>query len=434
MAASANLSTGIRVRLSVMMFLQYAFQGIWLVTLGTYLSSPSAGEFTGVQIGSAFSMVAIGFIVSPFIVGMIADRFFSAQRILGVLNLAAAGFLFLASQAAVSSTGEAQPTLFLALLLAHCICYTPSWALTNTIAFNQMTNPGKQFPSIRVMGTLGWIAVGAISLFSKEITPLLGAERNIETTNLPMVFGACIGLAAGLFAFALPATPPKNTGGKVTFGDIIGVRALVLFKDRNFAVFALSSFLIMFSGVFYWNFANMFLNESNWEAAMFKMTLGQMSELVFLVSMPWFFARWGVKRMLLIGFAAWALRFVFFSFGDTGAMVALLYGGIILHGVCFDFFFVTGQLYTDHKAPKEVQASAQGLLSLIINGLGAFFGAIVSGNIVGIYAYTATVDGVDKTLHHWNIIWLFPAAMAFVFMIFFFIAFKDDIKVGEAEA
>ena len=428
MTNEAGLDTGVRVRLSAMMFLQYAFQGIWIIPLATYLS---AVGFSDGDIGSAYGMVAIGFIVAPFFVGMVADRFFAAQKVLGVLNILAAGLLFLAARVAVAADGTAQPGLFAWVMLAHCMCYTPSWALTNTIALNQMSNPGKQFPSIRVMGTIGWIVVSAVSLFSAKITGAVGYEGNIEATNLPMILGSVIGLATGLFAFTLPSTPAKKIDKKVTFGDILGVKALALFKDRNFAVFALSSFLIMFAGLFYWNFCNLFLNELDMKFAMFKQSMGQMAELVFLLLMPWFFARWGVKRMLLIGFWAWILRFICFSFGDLGSSTYLLYSGLLLHGVCFDFFFVTGQLYTDKKAPKEIQASAQGLLSLITFGAGWLVGSKLSGYIVGKYAVTEMVEGVEKTVgHDWNTVWLYPAGLAFAFMLLFVFTFKDDVKVG----
>jgi len=431
MTNEASLPAGVRTRLSVMMFLQYAFQGIWIIPLVTYLSGVG---FSDTEIGTAYGMVAIGFIIAPFFVGMIADRFFSAQYVLGVMNILAALLLLFASKVAVAADGTPQPGLFAWVLLAHCICYTPSWALTNTIALNQMSNPGNQFPSIRVMGTIGWIVVATISLFSNQITSALGYAGNIEATKLPMIFGAAIGLLSGVFAFTLPATPPKKSGEKVTFGDILGLKALALFRDFNFAMFALCSFLIMFAGLFYWNFCNLFLNELQMPAAMFKQSMGQMAELVFLLIMPWFFARWGVKKMLVIGFLAWIARFICFAFGDLGDKVFLLYLGLLLHGVCFDFFFVTGQLYTDKKASKEIQASAQGLISLITFGAGWFFGSKLSGFVINRYAVTATVEGIEKVVNHqWQTIWLYPAFMAFAFMLIFLFTFKDDVKVGARE-
>ena len=419
----------IRTRLSVMMFLQYAFQGIWIIPLGAYLNKVG---FSGEQIGSIYSTAALGFIIAPFFVGMIADRFFSAQKVLGVTNILAAILLFLASKMAVSPAGNPQPVVFWWILLAHCICYTPSWALTNTIALNQMSDPGRQFPGIRVLGTIGWIVVSTASLFSRQITEAVGYADNIELTRLPMIIGSGIGLAAGLFAFVLPSTPPKVTEHKTTFADILGVKALKLLKDRNFAIFAACSFLILFPGMFYWAFCNVFLNELQMPAAMFKQSMGQMAELVFLLIMPFFFARFGVKKMLLVGMLAWIARFICFSFGDLGSMVFLLYLGLLLHGVCFDFFFVTGQLYTDKKAPKEVQAAAQGLISFITFGLGWLIGALLAGSVVGKYV-TLTNEKAIPIMHNWHVIWMYPAVMALVITVVFCIFFKDDVIVGSTE-
>ncbi len=420
------MSPSIRIRLSAMMFLQYAFQGIWVIPLVTYLMQ--AG-YTGAEVGTMYGTIAIGFIVAPFFVGMIADRFFSAQHVLGVLNILAAVFLFAASQMAVTAEGDPQPRVFMWILLAHCICYTPSWALTNTIALNQMKNPGKEFPSIRVMGTIGWIVVSAITLFSAPISAFAGFETSYEASKLPMILGAFIGLAAGGFAFLLPNTPPKKTDHPVSAGDILGLKALDLLRERNFAVFTLCSFLIMLPGTFYWVFCNGFLNEIEWGAVAFKQSFGQMSEFLFLICMPFFFARFGVKKMLLIGMVAWFVRFVCFSFGDTGSMVGLLWLGIVCHGVCFDFFFVTGQLYVDKKAPKEIQAQAQGFITLITFGVGWFVGTKIAGGVVDRYV----CEAADAAAHDWQRIWYVPAAMALVIMILFVACFNDKAKVGHED-
>ncbi|MCY3019453.1 MAG: MFS transporter [Planctomycetota bacterium] len=381
----AGLAPNVRFRLSVMMFLQYAFNGIWIIPLFNYLTKTvgySDGEAAGM-----FSTTALGFIIAPFFVGMIADRFFSAEKILGVLNILAAVFLYMASEMAASADGKPQPGVMFWILLAHFLCYSPTWALTNTIALNQMSDPGKQFPSIRVMGTFGWIAVSTMCLFSDQITTAFGVSQKFEYTKVPMFIGSGIGLAAGLFSFFLPNTPPKSIGHTPTFGDIIGVKALSLFKDRNFLVFALTTFLILLPNMFYWGFCNMYLNETGMANVQFKQSIGQMAEVVFLYLMPLFFIRYGVKTMLAIGFLAWLARFFCFAFGyQTASLAFLLYTGLALHGICWDFFFVTGQLYTDKKAPKEVQASAQGLLSLITFGLGWFIGVNIAGTVIGQHA------------------------------------------------
>ena len=419
----ADMSPNTRIRLSVMMFLQYAFQGVWVIPLGFYLTKVG---YTGSQIGSMYGTIALGFIIAPFFVGMVADRFFSAQKVLGVVNILAAVLLFWASKTAVSPDGSAQPQVFFWVLLAHCIFYTPSWALTNTIALNQMSDPGKQFPSIRVLGTIGWIVVSAVTLLS----PVL--KMNIEATNLPMIIGAAIGMVTGIFSFFLPDTPPKPTEHKPTVADIIGIKAISLMKDRNFAVFAICSFLIMLPGTFYWIFCNVFLNEIGMEFAQLKQSMGQMSELVFMLIMPFFFARLGVKKMLLIGMLAWLARFLCFAYGDMASAVWLLYLGFILHGVCFDFFFVTGQLYTDKKAPNEIQAQAQGLISLITFGVGWLVGTKLAGVVVDKYVTgTKLVEGSEELIHNWKAIWLYPAVMAAVIAVVFLIFFNDKTMVGQ---
>jgi nucleoside transporter len=264
---------------------------------------------------------------------------------------------------------------------------------------------------------------------------MMGYEGNIEATRLPMLFGSGIGILAGVLSFIMPSTPPKKTGTKITFGDIIGIKALRLFKDRNFCVFALCSFLIVLPGLFYWNWCNFYLNEIHWPAVQFKQSIGQMAETVFLFIMPFFFARLGVKMMLLIGMLAWVVRFACFGYGDTDALVFLLYTGLALHGVCFDFFFVTGQLYTDAKAPKEVQASAQGLITLMTFGLGWWGGSNLSGWIIGKYVTkTEVVDGVTKVLaHDWRAIWHYPLIMAAVITVIFVALFNDKLVVGRAK-
>lgn len=424
-----GVSVNVRTRLSIMMFIQYAFNGIWVIPLSFYLTKVG---YTGVEIGFvAGTTFALGGIIAPFFVGMLADRFFSAQKILGVLNFLAAGFLYLASQMAVSPEGVKQPVVLFWILLAHYLCYMPTWSLTNSIALYQMSNPGKQFPSIRVMGTFGWIAVSTIALFSGQITGAMGVVGNVEATQIPMFLGSGIGLLAGLLAYILPSTPPKVTDQKITLADILGVKALALFKDRNFVIFAISSFLIFLPAMFYWQFCNLFLNEIGMEYVQFKQSIGQMAEVIFLFLMPLFFARLGVKKMLLIGMLAWVGRFVCFGFGDLHTMAFLLYTGLALHGVCYDFFFVTGQLYTDMKAPKEIQAQAQGLISLITFGLGWFVGSLLAGRVIDAYAIKEIVKGVEKAVSHdWQAIWLTPIILAVVITAFFVIFFNDKAVVG----
>lgn len=432
-AVPHDLATGVRVKLSVMMFLQYAFNGIWIIPLGTYLN---AVGYSGNDIGRAYSTSAIGCILAPFFVGMIADKFFAAEKLLAVLNLAGGALLLLAARLSVDASGHAHAGglgVCYWVLLLHFLCYMPTWALTNTIALRQLSNPTQQFPSIRVMGTIGWVVVSSLCLFGANITRAFGASGSFEATAVPMYIGALIGLAAGVVAFGLPHTPPQGDGSKVSAADILGLKALALFRDRNYAIFALTSFLIMFAGLFHWSMTNLYLNESKMNFAQFWQSSGQMSETIFLFVMPLFFRRFGVKNMLMMGLVAWIVRFVCFSFGvwQSGTWV-LVFLGLLLHGPCFDFFFVTGQLYTDRKASKDIQAQAQGLISLLTFGLGWFFGSKLAGAVVDHYAVK---DSVGKVVGHaWHSIWLVPIAIVAVIIVIFGGFFNDNLRVGHDDA
>jgi len=385
----------IRLQLSTMMFLQYFAWGAWYVTLGTYLA---ALDFAGTDIGDAYSAAGWAALVSPFFVGMVADRFFAAQKVLGVLHLLAAVCLIWAST--VTDTN----TFFYALLLLM-LCYMPTLALVNAVSFHQMKDPGEQFPNVRVLGTVGWIAAG-----------WLVGTLDIEATALPMQIAAAASLLTGLYAFTLPHTPPRAVGQKVGVADVLGLKAMRLLADRSFAVFAFGSLLVSIPLAFYYNFANLFLNEIGMDNAAGKMTFGQMSEILFMLLMPFFFRRLGIKKMLLIGMAAWALRYGLFAAGETW----MLYAGILLHGICFDFFFVTGQIYVDRRAGAEIRASAQGLVALLTYGIGALLGAKISGRVVEHF----TTD----TGHQWRDIWPLPAVMALVVLVLFALLFTEKNK------
>jgi nucleoside transporter len=412
MNTTTPMSWNVRSRLSVMMFLQFFIWGAWFVTLSTYLGKGLG--FGGSDIGRAYSTMPWGAIVAPFLVGMIADRFFPAQVVLGVCHLLGAVFMFWA-------TTIRDPSTFFWVVLLYALCYSPTLALVNAISFNQMTNPEKQFPAIRVFGTLGWIVAGLIIGF-----------MGIESTVIPMKIAAGCSLAMGLLSFALPNTPPKSLGHKVKFGDVLGLDALKLMKNRSFAVFVIGSLLICIPLAFYYNFTNLFLNEKNVVNAAGKMTMGQMSEVFFMLVMPFFFARLGVKKMLLFGMLAWAGRYLLFAFGNAESLVFMYYAGILLHGVCYDFFFVTGQIYVDNTAPKSIQASAQGFIALITYGVGMLIGARISGQVVE--KYQTSLNRVI-TGHDWQTIWIIPAVMAFVVIALFAVLFKEaGPKVGTAEA
>lgn len=397
------MSTKTYAQLSVMMFLQFFIWGAWFVTLGTHLGSIG---FTGSQIGYTYLMNNIAAIVSPFFVGMIADRYFSSQKVMGVLHLLGGFLMYVSSD--LSAVGA-----LIGSLLLYNLSYMPTLALVNAVSFRQMDSPDKQFPKVRVWGTIGWIVAGLVITFV-----LSDLYPDVEKSSVPMKMAALASIVMGLYSFTLPNTPPQNVGKGVTIGEVLGLKALRLLKERNFFIFVLASLLISIPLAFYYNFTNLFLNELGMSGVAAKQSMGQMSEVIFMVLMPWFFVRLGVKKMLLTGMLAWIVRYAFFATGDLGAWVWMLYAGILLHGVCYDFFFVTGQIYVDQKAPKDVRASAQGFIALITYGVGIGLGSILSGNIVDAF----TKDGVKD----WTGIWWIPCAFAAAIAAFFALSFKDD--------
>jgi nucleoside transporter len=389
------------VKLSLMMFLEFFIWGSWFVTMGTYLSKTL--NASDIQNGLAYGTQSLGAIIAPFIIGLIADRFFAAQKILAVLHLIGAGLMYMISQ-------QTEFDGFYPLLLGYMILYMPTLALVNSVAFRQLTNPEKQFSTLRVWGTIGWIIAGlSIGWFAWE-----GENMLVNTFRM----ASAASLTLGLLSFFLPDTPPGSAGKKVSIGDIIGLQALRLLKERSFLIFFISSMLICIPLAFYYQEANKFLNEVDLKNAAGKMTLGQASETLFMILMPLFFNRFGIKKMLLIGMGAWVLRYVFFAFGDTDSLVSFLYLGILLHGICYDFFFVTGQIYTDKRAGEAFKSSAQGMITLATYGVGMLIGFAVAGQVTESFK---TVDG-----HNWQQIWLVPAGIAAVILIFFMIFFKDD--------
>lgn len=392
-----------RIQLSFMMFLEFFIWGAWFVTMGTYLATTL--KASDIQNGYAYGTQAWGAIIAPFIIGLIADRFFSAQKILGFLHLAGAALMYY-----ISTIPDF--TSFYPVLLIYMILYMPTLALVNAVSFKQMTNPEKEFSFIRVFGTIGWIVAGLI------IGWLAWEQKGtlVNTFRLTAILSAVL----GVFSFTLPDTPPPKAGSKTTLGEIIGLDALKLLKDKNFFIFFLSSLLICIPLAFYYQETNIFLNELKVKGAAGKMSMGQMSEMIFMFLMPLFFARFGVKKMLLFGMAAWVIRYLFFGFGDTGNGIWLLYAGIILHGICYDFFFVTGQIYTDERAGPRIRSSAQGMITLATYGVGMLIGFWFAGWIA---EHFKTADG-----HQWKNIWLVPAGVAAFVLLLFLVFFKDPKK------
>ena len=400
-------------RLSIMMFLQFFIWGGWFVTLGTYLGQNL--EANGGQIGMAFSTQSWGAIIAPFIVGLIADRYFNAERILGVLHLAGAGLMYMMYQATDFAA-------FYPYVLAYMIAYMPTLALVNSVSFSQMTDPSKEFGKVRVWGTIGWIVAGLVIsyVFSWDSQAAIG-EGMLRNT---FMLCAIASLILGIFSFTLPATPPKGAGTAAGLGEMLGLDALSLLKNRSFLVFFLSSVLICIPLAFYYQNANPFLSGIGVENPTGKMTLGQVSEALFILALPVFLNRFGIKATLLLGMLAWVLRYVMFAYGNADSGMVLLLVGIALHGICYDFFFVSGQIYTDAKAGEKVKSAAQGLITLATYGVGMLVGFWVAGKITDTY----TADGVSD----WASIWLFPAGFAAVVLVLFFLTFKDEKVSADA--
>ncbi|RMG77383.1 MAG: MFS transporter [Bacteroidetes bacterium] len=390
-----------KIQLSAMMFLQFFIWGAWYVTASTYWGSIG---FQGTDIGNAYSTVNLAAIIAPLFVGMVADRFFEGQKVLGFLHIAGGGVMWWI--ASLTDPSE----VYWAVLL-YSVFYMPTIAIANAVAFHQMTNPEKEFPPIRVLGTIGWIVAGLII-------------SGMESSALPMKIAAGASVLMGLYCFSLPSTPPQAKGEAVTVGKLLGFDALKLMKDRSFAILVISSLLISIPLAFYYAFTNPFLVEQGIENAAGKMTMGQMSEIVFMLLMPFFFRRLGVKKMILIGMLAWVLRYLLFAFGNNDELVGMFYLGILLHGICYDFFFVTGQIYVDKAAPESVRSSAQGLIALVTYGVGMYIGSVYSGYVVEKYT-------LAENTHDWLAIWTIPAILAFVVMLTFGLLFKS--KVPESE-
>lgn len=389
-----------RIKLSAMMFLEFFIWGAWFVTLGTFLGKNL--QASGTQISLAYLTQSIGAIVAPFIIGLIADRFFSAQKILGVLHLIGAALLWFCSQAADFDS-------FFPGILVYMILFMPTLALVNSVSFRQMSDPGKQFPGVRVLGTIGWIIAGLT----------IGWLNWEQSNQLQSTFRMAAGASAllGVFSFTLPATPPAKQGEKTSIADVLGLDAIGLLKNRSYLLFFLSSVAICIPLAFYYNFTNLFLNEAGMKSAAGVQSLGQVSETLFMLLIPVFFVRLGVKKMLAIGMFAWVLRYVMFAFGNADAGYWMLIMGIVLHGVCYDFFFVTGQIYTDNLAGERFKSAAQGMITLATYGVGMLIGSLVSGPIVDAYASSGG--------HDWKSVWLIPAGIAAAVLLLFLLLFRD---------
>ena len=403
------MKKSVQIQLSFMMFLEFFIWGGWFVTLGTFMGSNL--NASGVETGDAYITQSWGAFLSPFIIGLIADKYFNAEKLLGLLHVVGAGLMYMMYQATDFST-------FYPYVLGYMIAYMPTLALVNSISFSQMDNPAKQFSFIRVWGTIGWILAGVLISYYFH----WDSQENISSGLLKNTFlmTAVVSLFLGVFSFTLPKTPPsKNNQEKVTISEILGLDALKLLTDRNFLVFFLSSILICIPLAFYYQNTNPFLSEIGVDNPTGKMTIGQASEVLFMLLLPFFFKKFGFKKTIIVGMLAWVIRYLLFAYGSSGESTFMLLIGIALHGICYDFFFVSGQIYTDSKAGEKIKSAAQGLITLATYGVGMFVGFKITGYIVD---YNLLSDGT----HNWFDIWVGPAIFAGVVMIIFAILFKNE--------
>jgi nucleoside transporter len=396
----------IKTRLCAMMFIQYIIWGSWYVTLNTYLTS--ALGFSGTQAGAAFGTTAVASLVAPFFVGLVADRFFATERVLAVLYATSAVLIFLVTQVTTF------PAVYV-LLLGFCLSYFPTIGLTNAITMRQVADPGRDFPFIRMMGTLGWIFINLIVGFMR-----------VEATTVPFLLASAASIVMCIFSLvALPHTPPPARGQKVTVRAILGLDALAMMKDRSYLVFVIASFLACIPLTFYYSFTNLYLNEVGVDNAAGKMSLGQMSEVGMMLAMPFVFRMFSVRAILLMGLGSWALRYVLLAYGDPGPAVWMFYLAIILHGVCFDFFFVTGQLYTDQEAPAHLRSTAQGFITVVTYGFGMLVGSFLSCYALD---YFSTPAGATIA-RDWMSFWLSSAAMSAAIGLLVLLFFQSSVSI-----
>jgi nucleoside transporter len=395
----------LKVRLCLMMFLNYVIWGAWYVTIGTYLTATL--KFSGTQAGAVFGTTALASMITPFFMGLIADRFLATQKLLAILHLLGAVILFFVTRA--TSFGAVY-----ALMLMYCLCYFPTIGLTNALTLRQLTNAGGEFPFIRMFATIGWIVIG-----------LTIGSMGIETTATPFLLAAGVSVVMSLYCLTLPNTPPEGKGQKITAGNLLGLDALVMLKKRPYFVFAVASILACIPLTFYFVFTNAFLNEVGVVNAAGKMTLGQFSEVGVMLLMPFIFRRITVRGVLMLGLACWSLRYGLLAYGNPGAGVWMFYLAIILHGFCFDFFFMTGQLYTDQEAPSHLRGTAQGFLTFLTYGVGMFIGSLLAG--VALDFFTTSSGGTVS--HNWTSFWLVCSAGAAAILILVAVFFQTRAKI-----
>lgn len=397
----------LNVRLMAMMFLQFFIWGAWYATGGNYMQSHGMGNI----IYLAYLVSPIGSIVSPFFLGMVADRFFPVQRVMGVMHILSGVFVILAPL-----TGDTSPPVFLTFLLLHMLCYMPTVGLASATAFHLVRDKEREFPYIRLLGTVGWIVAGIV----------VSAVLHGDTTAMPMYISGISGIVMGLYSFTLPHIPPQGAGKKITFRDIAGLDALRQLNSRPFVVFIIGLLLISIPFATYFAYVPLFLNAASVGDPAFKMTFGQMSEIICLLLMPWFFRKKGIKWVMMAGLIAWSLRYTLFALGAPDAVVWMLIAGIILHGACYDFVYVASQVYIDKQATPEIRAQAQGFFVLISYGIGQGLGTLSAGWIYN----TIMSGGSTDVLLHWQTFWTVPLIFSLIVTVLFAFGFNDRKKAS----
>jgi nucleoside transporter len=392
-------------QLAMMMFLNYVVWGSWYVTIGTYLTATL--HFSGTETGAIFGTTALASMISPFFVGMIADRFFATQKVLAALHFIGAILLYAVTQ--VTSFGAVY-----AIMLAYCLCYFPTIALTTTLALKNIKDAGSTFPLIRVFGTIGWIVIG-----------LVVGWLEVEKSSMMFTLAAGASLVMAVYSLTLPNTPPTAAGEPVTARGLLGLDALVMLKEKSYLVFIIAMFLGCIPLTFYFSFTNAYLNEAGVVNAAGKMTLGQASEIIAMLLMPIVFRKMSVRAIIMLGLLSWSIRYGLLATGNAGAGMWMFYIAILLHGVCFDFFFMTGQLYADQEAPNNLRGTAQGFLTFVTYGVGMFVGSLLSG--VALDWFTTKVDG--KEVHNWSSFWLSSSIGSAAILVMVALFFRSGSRI-----
>lgn len=404
------MPSSIKLRLGVMMFVNYIVWGAWYVTISTYLTATL--HFTGTQAGAVFGTASIASMISPFFVGLVADRLFATEKIMAVLYGLCAVLMYLVTKATTF------PQVY-GIMLAFCLCYFPTVALTNSIGFQLVKDPGKEFPMIRLMGTFGWIFIGLFIGYMKWET----TTGQFYTTMVAAIVMVVISLTM------LPNMPPKGKGTAFSARTALGFDALEMMKDKAYLFFAIASVLACIPLTFYYSFTNTYLNDVHVQNAAGIMTIAQGSEVVMMLLMPFIFRYLSVRHIVIIGLVCWVVRYALFALGNAGSGMWMFYIAILLHGAAYDFFFMTGQLYTDQVAPAHLRNTAQGLITFLTYGVGMLLGSLLSGGALDYFTHTAG----GTVVHDWRSFWMFSAAMSAVILLMIVLAFRTNVKIHPKE-